>query len=355
MLLSLDELPPRVREAMVLKQNTNPFICEPWLRAFEQHLLSSTERASYLLVDAAEEGTLVLALLEQRARIGWPCRLRALGNFYTGYFSSLLISEQSSKNTQTDTLERYLADALLVLAKKFGIIELSPLRGEQALLVAVAQRLAQAGCFVRRFQAHANWHEDVSGLDYASYLKHRPGRLRSTIKRKTRVFEQDPQHRITIAVKPDEIAAAMPHYEQVYIRRWGAVEASPAFIREICQRFAEQEMVRIGLLSVPEHGVIAAQIWFYLEQDWCLFKVATDLEHKQYSPGTVLMAAMIKEFFASSVVRGIDFLSGDDNYKRDWAVSRREHWGLEIISKQNALGCLAFAKRRFIDGVKSDY
>jgi hypothetical protein len=40
----------------------------------------------------------------------------------------------------------------------------------------------------------------------------------------------------------------------------------------------------------------------------------------------------------------VDYLTGDDNYKRDWMSQRRERWGILALNPRTPLGALAIAR-----------
>lgn len=73
---------------------------------------------------------------------------------------------------------------------------------------------------------------------------------------------------------------------------------------------------------------IAAQLWVVADGKANIFKLAYDSAFASLSPGTVLTAALMRHVIDTDRVREVDYLTGDDPYKRLWMSHRRELWGL---------------------------
>jgi CelD/BcsL family acetyltransferase involved in cellulose biosynthesis len=85
--------------------------------------------------------------------------------------------------------------------------------------------------------------------------------------------------------------------------------------------------LRLGILhlnSVP----VAAQLWLTHGGVASIYKLAYDEEASRYSAGTVLTAAMFEQALDRDHVVEIDYLNGDEPYKRDWMSHRRERRGI---------------------------
>jgi CelD/BcsL family acetyltransferase involved in cellulose biosynthesis len=108
---------------------------------------------------------------------------------------------------------------------------------------------------------------------------------------------------------------------------------------------AGQGIVNLGVLTVDGMPA-AAQVWVRIARTWAVFKLAYDPRFADYSVGTILTAHVIEGFFAAGAFDALDFLSGDDTYKRDWMAERRQHWGCEAISPRSPIGQLLRLKRR---------
>jgi CelD/BcsL family acetyltransferase involved in cellulose biosynthesis len=59
-----------------------------------------------------------------------------------------------------------------------------------------------------------------------------------------------------------------------------------------------------------------------------IYKVAYDEAYKKYGPGTLLTAVLMEQVIDRDHVIEVDFLIGDDTYKKIWMSHRRERWGV---------------------------
>jgi CelD/BcsL family acetyltransferase involved in cellulose biosynthesis len=85
---------------------------------------------------------------------------------------------------------------------------------------------------------------------------------------------------------------------------------------------------------------IGAQIWFVAHGRAEIFKVAYDESFKEYSPGTVLTAKLMEHVMQNDVVDEVDYLIGDDGYKKAWMSDRRERFGVIAYNPSTAAGVL---------------
>jgi CelD/BcsL family acetyltransferase involved in cellulose biosynthesis len=88
---------------------------------------------------------------------------------------------------------------------------------------------------------------------------------------------------------------------------------------------------------------IAAQFWMVTGQRAEIYKVAYDEAFKAYSPGTVLTARMLEQVIERDRVTEVDYLIGDDPYKKNWMSDRRERWGIVAYNLHNPAGLWALA------------
>ncbi|MEQ8659386.1 MAG: GNAT family N-acetyltransferase, partial [Gammaproteobacteria bacterium] len=77
--------------------------------------------------------------------------------------------------------------------------------------------------------------------------------------------------------------------------------------------------------------------------------------YRAWSPGTLLTMHLIEHVVREDAVTRLDYLTGDDPYKRDWMSSRAVMKRLRIANLRTARGCqvaaadaLRVLKRRWI-------
>ena len=75
-----------------------------------------------------------------------------------------------------------------------------------------------------------------------------------------------------------------------------------------------------------------------------IYKMAYDERFAKESVGTVLSGLLMEHVIEVDKVKVVDYLSGDDAYKRDWMSHRRERWGIMAFNLRTPRGVLAAAR-----------
>ncbi len=217
-------------------------------------------------------------------------------------------------------------------------------------LTPLCEGFAQSGIRTRRFDQFGNWHQPVRDCSWEHYLAARPGQLRETIRRKTRLAARDGKVRLQIVRDPADIGQALGAYEDVYARSWKQPEPFPRFNAALLHRLAGAGLVRIGVMWSGERAV-AAQYWTVLRKAATVLKLAHDENFKTLSPGTTLTAHVIQKLLECDQVFDLDFGRGDDDYKRLWTGVRRQRVGL-ILANPRRLGGLLTLARQEVSAVR---
>ncbi len=343
---TIDDFPAPAVELMDQYVDKNPFVSRLWLRAYERELLKSNESALYLIVNRGTVPLIVMPLIIEKLKIFRIEKLKGMSNFYTNVYSVIMAPQiEHDEQGLTDCISA-LTDHITRNYRKVPLIELSPLRGNDAVYRILAQCLERRGYETRRYFVTANWHETFDATpDYAEYIKQRPGQLRSTLKRKLRVLDRETNHHIAISKTAAAAKEALTDFEIVYRESWKPDESYPDFISGVVTQLADHGKAMIGAIYIDDEPA-AAQIWLKIGNHWAVFKLAYRPKFRKYSVGSILTAKMIEECLAMPETRCIDFLSGDDSYKADWVSEKTAHWGIEAINRTNLWGLLLTVKRK---------
>jgi Acetyltransferase (GNAT) domain len=264
------------------------------------------------LAVAREGASAAVLALSGRDRV-----LSQLSNWYTFRFRPIL----------SPGAERLLVPLARDLAGKARRITLSGLPTGDADMLAHAFR--QAGWLVDRVQSDVNHVLSLQGRDYAAYLAARPGKLRTTLKRKS--------GKVTTRVLTHFDAAVWDAYEAIYAESWKPEEGSPAFLRAFAQAEGAAGRLRLGIAHATDdpHGpALAAQMWTVEGGTAFIHKLAHRESARPLSPGSVLSAALFRHAIDSDRVTLVDFGTGDDPYKRDWMEDVRPRWRLDLLRAQ---------------------
>jgi hypothetical protein len=247
---------------------------------------------------------------------GTGAHLTQLANWYTFRFRPIITPGADASGLLTK-----LARDLPAKARR---VTLSGLPAADADLLGAA--FSKAGWLVRREQSDVNHVLTLAGRDYDAFLAARPGRLRTTLKRKSgKVATQ-------VLTRFDE--AVWAAYEDIYAESWKPEEGSPAFLRAFAQAEGAAGRLRLAIAQSPEGEAIAAQMWTVEGGTAFIHKLAHRESAKPLSPGSVLSAALFRHVIDVDKVAMIDFGTGDDPYKRDWMEEVRPRYRLDLIRPQ---------------------
>ena len=310
------------RHAATLDGDDNPFASA----AFTQHLLDQVARDDWRFMAVQAPGAaLTLLYAEPHA----PSQWRALTNYYSSQYSPFA---GATGGAQGDVLARLLAADWPAAA----IVDLSPLSEADAERAAAGFK--RVGWITRRYACFGNWYLPCEGLSFEAYMAGRPSQTVSTWTRKTKKFKPgNPEARLQMVTDPAEVAAAMQAYNQVYAKSWKQAEPYPNFVADWAAICARQGWLRLGLAWASETP-IAAQLLFTRQGRAYIYKLAYDEDYSKLSAGTVLSAFMFRHALDADRVAEIDYLTGDDPYKRAWMTHRRERVGLIACNPRTLLG-----------------
>lgn len=296
-----------------------PFDRLAWWQGLERHC-----GLSPLVVSARSgAGHAILALDRGNA----PGHLHSLSNWYTFRFRPI-----------------FDAPALLVeiarsLRKRAYRVTLNGVPDEDGSAAALAHAFRDSGWVVRQTVCDTNRVLPVDGREYAAYLASRPGKLRTTLKRKS--------GKIAVSLLTRFDAAAWDEYEAIYAQSWKPEEGSPAFLRAFAEAEGAAGRLRLAIayaIDDPDGPAIAAQMWTVEGGTAFIHKLAHREAAKPLSPGSVLTAALMRHVIDTDRVSLVDFGTGDDPYKRDWMEACRPRYRLDMFRPLHVRNWLPLAK-----------
>lgn len=262
--------------------------------------------------------------------------LLGLSNYYSCLFGPL-----GNTAAHGEAAWRALFRTLREARAGWPLISLQPLDPTSAFFTQARAALAAEGYWTDSYFCFGNWYLDVAGRDYAAYFAGLPGQLRSNIERGRRKLDRAGSWQLRILAAPgDGLEQAIADFHAVYRQSWKRPEPFPGFIPGLCRMAAAHGWLRLGVLTYREQP-IASQIWFVKEGRALIYKLAYDQSHPRLSAGTVLSAAMMRHVIDADRVHEVDYLSGDDEYKRDWMSHRRERYGIVAYDPATVRGLLA--------------
>ena len=332
--LGVGGIPARYKHLLDDASRRDFFLGLPWFTNFEQTIVSDKESVIVYGIEPMEESNHVFGAFPMWNRgsdgILKPRVLQNLANYYTPYYDPILHETHSIECIQA------FARALSEDRRFFAAIDLRCLDPNGPTFEALVRTLSEVGLAVQTYFQFGNWYLDVAGRSYTEYFSSLPTVLKKNVPYQTRRLERTYRVELKVITGPEGLAQALSDYELVYHTSWREQEAYPGFIRGLADTAVGSGSLRLGLLYAD--GVpVAAQFWLVHGRIASIYKIAYIESFSKFSVGTILTAHMMRHVIDVDKVTIVDYLSGDDNYKRDWMSHRRERWGIMAFN----LRCLS--------------
>lgn len=296
------------------------------------------------LLDAGAAGPVVcLPLLLGR-------QLTGLSNYYSSLYAPLVwpgaCADAPDAGPQK-AIWRTFAQALRAHPVRWPVLRFDPLDPQSRFFAGFEGALRQAGYQVGRYFCFGNWYLQLAGRSFTEYQQSLPSALRHSITRGQRRLDKQGPWRVDIQQQPDGfLESAIQDFVAVYQASWKGAEPNPHFIPALARMAATQGWLRLGVLRLDGRA-IAAQLWLVKGGKASIFKLAYVTGFERFSAGSVLTAALMRHVIDVDQVREVDYLTGDDAYKRDWMSHRRERWGLVAFDWRTPAGLWAGCRHAF--------
>lgn len=270
-----------------------------------------------------------------------PWRLESMATFYSPIYGPI-----DGVVPDPDALTGKLRALRSASHDRPAVIDLSPLDPDTPFFRITLDALRRAGWLADRYFRFGNWHAHIASDSFDHFIAERPSRLRNTLQRSRRKIERLGDVSLTIHTRPDNtLDRAIADFVAVYNASWKRPEPFPDFIPGLCRLAAERGWLRLGIMRRADQAV-AVQLWLIAGGRAQIVKLAHDPAWQHGSIGTVLTADLMRHAIEHDRVTEIDYLIGDDAYKRDWMPLRRERHGLIAFNPSTARG-LAAALRHY--------
>ncbi|GHU19623.1 hypothetical protein FACS189475_07160 [Betaproteobacteria bacterium] len=274
-------------------------------------------------------GQRVTALLPTRHTGRFVQKIESLSNFYTSLYTPLKANE-----SDLTALRHLLAHAV---AEHGGahIMRFAPMDPDSTVFRELHDHLQTIGWMPFRFFCFGNWYLKVE-KDWEDYFKHRSANLRSKIKRKTRQFGEA-GGTLEVIADARRVEEAISAFQEVYSASWKTPETYPDFVPALIRYLATSGELRMGIARLNGQA-IAAQLWYMTGKKAGIYKVAYHEAFASYSSGAILTAHLMRHVIEQDRAEEVDFLIGDDEYKKIWMSDRRERWGIVAYNPKTLWG-----------------
>jgi hypothetical protein len=339
---AFDGLPEPTRQLFQKAGDECFFNGLPWFRNFVRNGMDPGDQLRIYCVESGAPKCgpkLALPMVRRAADSGfWKLRkLSSLSSYYSSLFGPAWNGELSHPVT------RELACAIASDSPRWDAVELKPLAIDSPAFSDLVEGLKAAGFVVQTYFCFGNWYLEVEGRNFAEYMESLPSTLKNTLSRKKKKLMNSGRAVIEIVTDGPDLEASIEAYNQVYLSSWKQPEPYPFFVPGLIRTCAALGALRLGIVRVGGQPA-AAQIWIVRGGSALIYKLAYDERFKELSAGTILTAALMQHVIDIDRVRKVDYLSGDDTYKKDWMSHRRELWGILAMNPLTPRGALAIAR-----------
>lgn len=306
------------------------FCSRQWFENLTDHI--TNQKQQLLLACVTEDNstdTKVLTILPLLTNENkeWTSFCHTYSSLY-----SILLSSDLNKPKQQQVL-KCLSLGLKQLS--FEYLSLAPIAKNDFKIQALQDAMTDNGFLVTPQFHSYNWFHQTNKQSYLEYMAERPSNVSNTIKRKQRKLKREHQIEIQLHRK-DDLSQAIKDYHTLYENSWKANEQYITLVEDFVFEVTKSGWPRLAILSIDGKPV-AAHLWFVVKGKASIFRLVYDENWKQFSPGSVLMSHLISHVMDIDKVTEIDFLNGNDSYKKDWMTERRER-SMLVFTKAKPIG-----------------
>jgi hypothetical protein len=337
------DLPEKYEAFFAENAGESFFLSLPWFRNFCATALDPYDEIRIFAAERGDSsGMPVAALLTRnpgrRLRKFAPRTLHGLTNFYTSFYAPL-VSRSNPSPSALETLVRSICTA----KPSWDAVDLKWLDSKAPVFGELQQAFGDAGMVVQTYFSAGNWYLPTNGMTFREYWEGLRSSVRNIAKSKNKKIERSRRAHLEIITSSNRLDSAIEAYERVYAASWKVPEPYPTFIRGLICTCAEQGWLRLGIVRVDGEPA-AAQLWIVNNGKAAIYKIAYDKRFADLSVGSFLTTHMMEYVLDVDRVREVDYLTGDDKYKRDWMTHRRERWGVLAMNPRTPRGALAIAR-----------
>lgn len=320
---SIDDL-PRAATDLMAAQSQNDIEASPgWFRNLQSTVFPDDPGVRYWLVRRDGDYLAILPIRYAKQRI------EALANFYTSLYQPAF-----AKKIGFDDLAVLLHRAA---REQGGTHEMrfAPMDRDSPAYRHLLAALRRIDWVPFPYFCFGNWTLRVDS-DWPTYLAKRPGAVRSTLRRMAKKFAAA-GGTLEIVGTPEHLENAIAAYVEVYAASWKVPEPYPDFMPGLIRLLAAQGALRLGIAKLAGRP-IAVQLWIVQGERAAIYKLAHREDCVEHAAGTLLTAHLMEHVIAIDKVREVDYLIGDDDYKKNWMNQRRERWGIVAYNPKTAFG-----------------
>jgi CelD/BcsL family acetyltransferase involved in cellulose biosynthesis len=237
--------------------------------------------------------------------------------------------------------------------RKWDVMELDRIPEENDIFSIFNDILSQLRFNFRTYLSAGNWYLDKINYSFSEYFENLPKKIQKDVQYCRRRLGKMGDLRFQIELGSDSLDHFLDLYDKVREKSWKAPEKDKTFIREFTKLTAEKGWMRFALFRYNDVP-IAGQKWVVCNQIAYIWDVLHDEDFGKHSPGKILSTEISQYVFNHDKVTEIDFMTGDEPYKKDWTPKRRERKGIMIFNNTARGKLLAFLMTRLLPMIEKN-
>lgn len=342
LLRHLDEVPADVALLFVAAEQQNIESGLSWYKNLVRSVYPDHEGLLVYILRKNGRAVGILPVLTQCHPLGQ--RISSLSNYYSAIYAPIMLPEVTAQDLA------WLLKTLRHVQSPLESLRFSPMDPDSRTYHLLLDALKIAGLPAFEFFCFGNWYLPVTD-GWSTFLSQREGKLRSTIKRMGKAFVTA-GGTLELVMGGADLERGINAYLRVYAASWKQAEPYPGFMPGLMRACAERGWLRLGIAWLNGEA-IAAQTWIVANGKASIYKLAYDEKQKKHAPGTLLTAMLLQHVFEQDQVTEVDYLIGDDPYKKAWMSHRRERWGIVAYNPKSLLGLFGFSRELLGRAVKT--
>lgn len=339
-----------------------PWLCWEWFSLWLKYFSSAIQ---LLILLVYREGSVVaiapfMLRLEKYKGLIKIKKLELIGNVHSTIRNVLFgVSDDREKILILESIFRFIDKE----RKNWDVVEMERIPEQENNFSNLKTAVEKTGLRYRVYSTDANWYLDNIDYTSAAYFHNQPHRLKKQITYQMKRLEKKNALHIHIKSNIVSLENDLDMYEKLREKSWKAPESGKEFTREFCILAHDKGWLRLGFLfsnDIP----IAGHKWIVHKKAAYILSLLYDEDYQKYSPGSILSSKMFGYVIDQDKVAQIDYLTGDEPYKKIWTPERRERKGMTVFNnnvKGRLLSLLIltflpiFKKTRFLSTVKNNF
>lgn len=296
-----------------------PWRCYDWYRLCERFNRDGTTfRAFAIYRDNHLIGIVPTWTSVEKYKGLCSARVVRLANTHHFTIETVLFGDQTDLLSITDAFFHAVSSCGI----RWDVIDFDRVQEENGLANCIVDSATKVKLRERTIVSCVNWYTDGITCPAKTFLDDLPTSVKKDVQYCRRRLEREGTLDFLVVTDVETIEKYLDLYDSVRMKSWKSSEKDRLFLRDFTLMAARKGWLRLGLLFY-NNTPIAAQKWLVCKEYAHIHDVLYDEDYKKYSPGKILSHMMFEQCIDIDNVSTIDYLQGDEHYKKEWTKKMR--------------------------------